>query len=302
MPYKKGRASEARVSYFPYSGCRVSGRWLKVLRAADRAGVQFSLNSGHRTFAEQQVLWDAYQRYLNGGPWAPKAAYPSHTAPHIRTGKAAHAIDVSSNDGGANRLAAFLRRHGGHPAFPVGGEPWHIELPGADLKRLARKLRRTAKRPIRGAKRVSARGLKFLIAQEGVRRYAYNDSENHATFGVGHLIHRGPVTDDDRREWGTPANPKSMVFVLRVLRRDLVRFNAAVREATSGTKLYKREFDACLSLCFNIGIGGFKSSTVARKIREKRFRSAADAFLLWDNPPVLRGRRERERKLFLRGY
>jgi GH24 family phage-related lysozyme (muramidase) len=302
MPYKKGRVLGARVRYFPYSGARVSGRWLKVLRAADRAGVQFSLNSGHRTFAEQQVLWDAYVRYLNGGPWAPKAARPSHTAPHIRTGKAAHAIDVSSNDGGANRLAAFLRRHGGHPAFTVSGEPWHLELSGADLAMLSRKLRRKPRRPLRGAKRVSARGLKFLIQQEGVRRYAYNDSENHATFGVGHLIHLGPVTDADRRAYGTPLNPKSMVFVLRVLRRDLVKYNAAVREATRGTKLYKREFDSCLSLCFNIGIGGFKSSTVAREIRAKRFKRAANAFLLWDNPPVLRARRERERKLFLRGY
>lgn len=292
------------ATYFPYSGCQVSGQWRTVLRAADRAQVGFSLNSGHRTFEQQQELYDAYLRYLNGGPWAPKAAKPSHDAPHIWTGRPNHAIDVTSVDGGESRLQRFLESQGVWVDVinNVAGEPWHMFVPAEDLARLARKLKPRPRRPSRGAKRVSARGLKFLVQQEGVRRYAYNDSAGHATFGVGHLIHRGPVTAADKRVWGTPQNPKSMVFVLQVLRQDLVRYNATVREATSGTKLYKREFDACLSLCFNIGPAGFRSSTVAREVRAKRFKRAADAFLSWSRPPELLPRRKRERELFLRGY
>jgi lysozyme len=149
--------------------------------------------------------------------------------------------------------------------------------------------------------RLSKKGRDFLIAQEGVRRYAYNDSAGHATFGVGHLLHIGPVNADDRRTWGTPAHPKSLALVHEVLRKDLLKYEAAVRRAV-GRRMWQHRFDACVSLAFNIGRGGFERSTVAREIRQARKgfgRRAADAFLLWRQPPELLPRRKRERALFL---
>jgi lysozyme len=149
--------------------------------------------------------------------------------------------------------------------------------------------------------RLSRKGRDFLIRQEGVRRYAYNDSAGHATFGVGHLIHRGPVNAEDRRKWGTPSNPKPMTFVYGVLREDLEEYEKAVSKAV-GRRMWQHRFDACVSLCFNIGTAGFRSSTVARELRAARRgfgRRAADAFLLWRNPPELLPRRKRERNLFL---
>jgi lysozyme len=149
---------------------------------------------------------------------------------------------------------------------------------------------------------MSRSGMEFLVREEGVRQYAYNDSQNNATFGVGHLIHHGPVNEADRRRYGTPENPKSMEFVFETLESDLKNFEKAVRESTNKKLKKHHQFDACVSLAFNIGVGGFIGSTVSRRIREGRFNAAADAFLMWDNPPELRPRRERERKLFLRGY
>jgi lysozyme len=149
--------------------------------------------------------------------------------------------------------------------------------------------------------RLSKKGRDFLIAQEGVRRYAYNDSAGHATFGVGHLLHRGPVTEGDRQRWGTPQHPKPMSLVYQVLASDLIRYESAIR-GTVRRRMWQHRFDACVSLAFNIGIAGFQSSTVAREIRQARKgfgQRAADAFLLWDNPPELRPRRKRERALFL---
>lgn len=151
--------------------------------------------------------------------------------------------------------------------------------------------------------RLSRKGRDFLIRQEGVRRYAYNDSEGHATFGVGHLLHEGPVNAVDRRRWGTPRNPKPMSLVYEVLAGDLLKFEYAVRRSV-GRRMWQHRFDACVSLAFNIGVGGFERSTVARELRERRrgfAQRAADAFLLWDNPPVLLPRRKRERRLFLTG-
>lgn len=121
--------------YQTYAGRRVSRPWLIVLRAADQAGVRFNVTSGHRTFAEQTALYRLYRQGRGN-----LAAAPAHTAPHIRTGRIDHAIDVNALDGGADRLVSWLRRQGVRATKPVRGEAWHIEAPAADLERLAGRL------------------------------------------------------------------------------------------------------------------------------------------------------------------
>ena len=151
------------------------------------------------------------------------------------------------------------------------------------------------------ARRMSPKGIDFLIAEEGFVPYAYNDPQNHATFGVGHLLHRGPVTAADRAQWGTKAKPKPRELVVRLLREDLAdRFEPAVRD-TIKKPLKAHQFDALVSLAFNIGTGGFKSSTVARCMNQGDFHGAADAILMWNKPQELLPRRRRERELFLTG-
>lgn len=140
-------------------------------------------------------------------------------------------------------------------------------------------------------------GLDLIRHEEGVRREPYNDSAGHCTVGVGHLIHRGYCTAADVTRWTLTDRE-----VDELLRRDLRRFERAVRKAFIGKTALKAtqpRFNALVSLAFNIGEGGFASSTVKRCIREGRRLAAADAILMWDNPPELRPRRERERKLFL---
>jgi GH24 family phage-related lysozyme (muramidase) len=150
-------------------------------------------------------------------------------------------------------------------------------------------------------KAMSQRGLDFLVAQEGFIPYAYNDSQGHATFGVGHLLHHGPVTAADRAKWGTKANPKPRALVLRVLREDLAkRFEPAVRE-TVKRPLKAHQFDALVSMAFNIGAGGFRGSTVAKRLNAGDFQGAADAMMLWRKPPEIIPRRRRERQLFING-
>jgi lysozyme len=54
-----------------------------------------------------------------------------------------------------------------------------------------------------------------------------------------------------------------------------------------------------VSLCFNIGVNGFAGSSVARDLNAGNVQAAADAFLLWDHPEELLGRRKVERAQFL---
>jgi lysozyme len=166
----------------------------------------------------------------------------------------------------------------------------------AKARLAARRKARDAWRPTR----LSDQGIALLKREEGVVPYAYNDPAGHATFGVGHLIHLGRVTAADVERWGSKAHPKPEL-VTPTLKADIRKYEDAVREATGNKLRHKHQFDACVSLAFNIGIGGFRSSSVARHIRDGRLNAAADAFLLWDNPSMLRPRRERERRLFLTG-
>ncbi|HVM46172.1 MAG TPA: glycoside hydrolase family protein [Candidatus Thermoplasmatota archaeon] len=296
------------VKYVPFDGAKVSRRWRVALVEARRNGVRFRVNSGHRTMAEQRALFERNMHYKDGR-WQPKpgrplTAWPSRTAPHIREGNPAHALDVDVHVGdGAAGLAAWLRKRGVAVSFPVSGEPWHMEISRRDLRRLSNRLKRERRkrRESRGARKMSARGIGFLIHEEGFVPYAYNDPAGHATFGVGHLLHHGPVTAADRVKWGTPENPKPRSLVRRVLRRDLRRFERAVREAVN-RPLKQHEFDALVSLAFNIGVAGFQGSTVVRELNAGRRRKAARAILMWNKPAILKPRRRRERRLFLRGY
>lgn len=114
----------------------VSKPWHVVLTHARRTGVDFLVTDGRRTLALQAKRYAHYLRYGQ-----PLAARPWVGAPHINYGRANHAIDVNSLDGGAERLVAFLHRKGARSACrPIAGEPWHIQISRSDLLRLARSI------------------------------------------------------------------------------------------------------------------------------------------------------------------
>lgn len=107
---------------------------------------------------------------------------------------------------------------------------------------------------------------------------------------------------------GPPKPRKGMVLsdqeIDDILAHDLVKYEDAVERALMGIKLKQYEFDALVSLCFNIGEANFAKSSVVRCIQAGDKRTAADKFRLWnkDNGKVVKGlmiRRESERLQFL---
>src|SRR4051812_8351002 len=149
--------------------------------------------------------------------------------------------------------------------------------------------------------RLSHHGAAFVAREEGVRARPYVDSVGWATTGVGHLIvprHKG-VTAHDVKTWSF-RTPQEAIDYFR--NHDIKAYEQAVRHAIGEHGLTQAQFDMCVSLCFNIGTGGFASSTVAREIRRGHMRAAADAFLNWAHPSVLMGRRRRERARFLAAH
>ncbi len=104
-----------------------------LLRKLNRIGQHLKrpirIVSGKRSLQQQQALWDKYQRYLNGGPYANQAAYPNANAPHIR-GVAADCgvmgargyVSFMNYSGKARRLAAKFGL-----SARVPGEAWHLQ-------------------------------------------------------------------------------------------------------------------------------------------------------------------------------
>ena len=69
-------------------------------------------------------------------------------------------------------------------------------------------------------------------------------------------------------------------------------------------QLSQEEFDACVSLCFNIGCKAFSGSTLVKMLNSSDYDGASEQFLRWNKQAGkelagLTRRREAERELFL---
>ena len=116
---------------------------------------------------------------------------------------------------------------------------------------------------------VSAVGLSLIRRFEGVRLIAYPDVGGVWTIGYGHT---GP---DVTRGMEITQEEADALLV-----KDVSKFAHGVekllsRSATQG------QFDALISLAYNIGLGAFKDSTVLKRFNAGQIPGAAEAFILW---------------------
>ncbi len=129
---------------------------------------------------------------------------------------------------------------------------------------------------------------------------AYRDSVGVWTIGYGHTSAAGdPVV--------RPGMVISDVQADQILSRDLMMFESGVSKLLLGVKnVEQREFDALVSLAFNIGLGNLRSSSLLRAYRAGDKMTAARKFMDWNRAggrvlPGLTTRRAKERAWFLDG-
>jgi lysozyme len=137
-------------------------------------------------------------------------------------------------------------------------------------------------------------GLEIIKRNEGLRLDSYQDVAGVWTIGYGD-------TGPDVRS-GMSITPQQAEE--RLLKRLAREFEPAVRDAIKGAAVTQNQFDAMVSLAYNIGVGAFSGSSVARKHKAGDYQGAADAFRLWNKAggrvwPGLSRRREEERSLYL---
>lgn len=132
----------------------------------------------------------------------------------------------------------------------------------------------------------------IIKKHEGLRLEAYLPTPNDVwTIGYGH-------THTTKQGMKITAGQAESL-----LRKDITWVEKAVNKLVV-VPLTQNQFDALSSLVFNIGEGGFSSSTLLRLLNSGDYEGAANQFLRWNRQKgrVLNGltkRREEERKLFL---
>lgn len=144
-------------------------------------------------------------------------------------------------------------------------------------------------------KTISDKGIKFLAKEEGMVLHPYLDAAGIPTIGVGCTYY----TDGTRVKMTDP--PITEAEAVMLFRTILQHYEKAVWSNTRDD-INQNQFDALTSLCFNIGVGGFKGSTVVKRVNANPADpTIKEAFEMWKNAggkPILLNRRRREAKLY----
>jgi lysozyme len=143
-----------------------------------------------------------------------------------------------------------------------------------------------------GVIRITKRGLERIANYEGFSHTPYREPNGTWAIGYGH----NKPYKTDLPSW------ISREDALELFRKDIRRYESAVRDAVK-VPISQCEYNALVSLCYNLGTGGFERSRVVYRLNRKQRFLAGAAFLLYVNSGGIRllglvRRRISERSLF----
>ena len=143
---------------------------------------------------------------------------------------------------------------------------------------------------------VSNKGVDLICEFEGKRLVAYDDGVGVWTIGFGTTKYPNGV----RVKKGDTC---TLEQAKEYMRHDLIEFEHTVSISVK-VPLNQNQFDALVSLAYNIGSSAFKSSTLVKKLNSGDYHGAADQFNVWINAGGKRmqglvNRRDKEKLLFL---
>ncbi len=115
----------------------------------------------------------------------------------------------------------------------------------------------------------SAVALVGLAVHEGYRENAYLDIVGIPTIGYG---------TTDGVKLGDRTDP---IKALQRALSDMQKFEGAIKQCVS-VPLHQHEYDAFLSLSYNIGARAFCNSTLVRKLNAYDYKGACDEILRWN--------------------
>ena len=144
---------------------------------------------------------------------------------------------------------------------------------------------------------ISPSGIDLIRNFESLRLNAYDDGVGVWTIGYGTTKYPNGIRVK-KGDTCTLEQAKSY------MQHDLKKFEQTVNTAVK-VPLNQNQFDALVSLAYNIGSTAFKNSTLVRQLNEGNHKAAANQFNVWVNAGGKRmqglvNRRATERTLFLK--
>lgn len=145
---------------------------------------------------------------------------------------------------------------------------------------------------------MTVEGLALIKRFEGLRLDAYRDAVGVWTIGYGHTSIAGtPAVRAGLRISESDAH--------EILARDVETFAQGVRDAVT-VDLSPQQFSALVSFAYNVGLGGFRRSSVLAAINKRDFDAVPRRLNLWAKAggrvlPGLVRRRAAEGALFMSG-
>ena len=141
-----------------------------------------------------------------------------------------------------------------------------------------------------------------IALHEGYRGQAYKDSVGVPTVGFGSTVHENGASVQ-------PGDKTTPERALLKMNTHLDRTQKAMRACLGDVPLYPHEWDAYVSLAYNIGEHAFCRSTLAKHLQKTPpdYAAACGEILRWDKAggKALKGlskRREAEYRLCMEGY
>ncbi len=140
--------------------------------------------------------------------------------------------------------------------------------------------------------KVSTKGLLAIMSHEGIVTSRYKDSVGVWTIGVGHTKAAGGINPETFKGQITVAQ------AVDLFREDIAKYEKGVNAALK-VPVAQHEFDALVSFHHNTGAIG--KATLTADLNKGDHTKAGAGFMNWVKPPEIKGRRQSEQTLFLKG-
>ena len=141
--------------------------------------------------------------------------------------------------------------------------------------------------------RTSQKGQVELVGHEAIVTSSYLDSVKVWTWGVGHTAAAGSPKPGPGL-----LQDSSIPEIMHVFGNDLSQYERRVEKAFT-VQLTQEQFDAAVSFDFNTG--GILRASWVRLFNSGDVKGARSAFMQWNKPSSIIGRRKKECKLFFDG-
>lgn len=138
---------------------------------------------------------------------------------------------------------------------------------------------------------LSKSGIEALTKYEGLRLKVYKDQAGYETIGYGHKL--GLLEKNGtlfiRGSWVDYRNGITAAQAMTLFKQDVSKFESAVSRLVT-VPINQNQFDALVSLVYNIGEGAFTNSTALKRLNAGDYQGVGEAIKMW-NKVTIKGRK-----------